>query len=397
MRAAALLALLATPALAETDASALIAAEGLRGAEAALAALPAPTPSERFALGGVRFLGGVERALQLRYQVGLSGGLAEMSGLPVLRLPLPDNPSPAPFEPEMIEALFAGLQADMAGSLDALGAIADDDAVAVPIDLADLWFDIDADGARAPGEGLLDVAGTLLGGGFGEPPAPVTIRFDTADAAWLAAYAHLLGGVGEAVLAVDPSEAIGRVLDARAGFRELGLPPPDPYGFGMTSFADYADLAAMVLFALDGPPDPARTRALRDHLLACVEQNRRFWTLVAREADNDAEWIPSKRQASATGIPFPPDTGRLWLDVLAEADGVLRGDLLIPFWRVGPGVGIDLGAVLQDPPSLDFAGLVQGAALTPYLRRGKVADGEALMRFAMLAQGDAALYAAMLN
>ena len=62
---------------------------------------PAPTPSERFALGGVRFLGGVERALQLRYAVGLSGGLAEMSGLPVLRLPLPENPSPAPFEPEV--------------------------------------------------------------------------------------------------------------------------------------------------------------------------------------------------------------------------------------------------------------------------------------------------------
>ena len=64
------LALVATPALAETDASALIAAEGLRGAEAALAALPAPTPSERFALGGVRFLGGVERALQHRREQG---------------------------------------------------------------------------------------------------------------------------------------------------------------------------------------------------------------------------------------------------------------------------------------------------------------------------------------
>lgn len=397
MRAAALLALLlATPASAETDASALIAAEGLRGAEATLAALPAPTPSERFALGGVRFLGGVERALQLRYRVGLSGGLAEMSGLPVLRLPLPENPSPVAFEPDMIEALFAGLQADMAESLDALGAIADDDAVAVPIDLADLWFDIDASGTRTPGEGLLDVAGTLLGG-LGEPLPPVTIRFDTADAAWLAAYAHLLGAAGEAVLAVDPSEAIGRVLDARAAFRDLGLPPLDPYGFGPTSFADYADLAAMAAFALDGEPDPARTRALRDHLLAGVEQNRRFWTLVAREDDNDAEWIPAKRQTSATGIPFPPDTGRLWLDVLAEADDVLRGELLIPFWRVGPGIGIDLAAVLEAPPDLDLVGLAQGAALGPYLRRGKLADGEALMRFALLVQGDVALYAAVLN
>jgi hypothetical protein len=394
MRAAALLTLLATPALAETDASALIAAEGLRGAEAALAALPAPTPSERFALGGVRFLGGIERALQLRYAVGMSGGLTETSGLPVLRLPLPDNPSPQPFEPVMIEALFAGVEADMAGAIEALGGVGDEDDVAVVIDTADLWFDVDANGARAPGEGVFEVAGAMLGAGL-EPLPSVTIRFDTADAAWLAAYAHLLSGLSEAVLAVGPAEAIGRVLDAREGFAAVGLPPPDPYG--LSSFTDQVDYAAIVALALDGAPDPIRTRAARDHLLALVEENRRFWQLVAREADNDAEWIPSKRQSSATGLPFPPDTGRVWLDVLAEVEGVLRGDLLIPYWRVGPGAGLDLGALLEDPPDLGVAGLVQGAALVPYLRRGKVADGAALARFALLVQGDAVLYAAVLN
>lgn len=64
---------------------------------------------------------------------------------------------------------------------------------------------------------------------------------------------------------------------------------------------------------------------------------------------------------------------------------------------MGPGAGIDLGAALEAPPDLGLAGLVQGAALTPYLRRGKVADGAALARFATLVQGDAVLYAAMLN
>lgn len=409
LRPALLLPWLAAPALAQADLSALLAAQGLRGAEATLAALPDPTPSERFALGGVRLLAGVERALQLRYRVGLAGGVAEMSGLPLLRLPVPENPSPDPFEPAMIEELFAGALSDMAGALEALAPIADGDEVALRVDLADLWLDVDADGARGPGEGLAEVAATLLAppGGMAfddmgnpipfEPGPPPVIRFDTADAAWLAGYAHLLSGVSEAVLAVGPTEAVARVTASREAFAALGLPPPDPYGFGPSSFADAVDALAVALWALDGVPDAARTQALRAHLLSMVEQSRRFWTLVARETDNDAEWIPNKRQVSATGLPFPPDTGPAWLDVLDDAEGVLTGELLIPYWRVAPGVGLDLAALLESPPDLDAVGLIQGASLAPYLRPGKIADGEALLRFSAMVRGQAVLYAVVLN
>lgn len=391
------LAFLPAPALAETALSAEIAATGLRATEARLAALPSPTPDESFALGGVRFLGGVERALQLRYRVGLSDGLAVASGLPVLRLPLPENPSPDPFAPDMIAGLFEGMSADMDGAVEALATIPDDAEVGVEIATQDLWFDIDGDGARAPGEGVLEVAGFLLSGGFGMEMPQATIRFDTADARWLSAYAHLLAGASEAILATDPTEAIARVLEGRAAFEALGLPPPASDFTLDGMFGDTADLAAMFVMAAEGPLDPARTRAARDHWLATVEDNRAFWTLVAREGDNDREWIPNKRQESVTGLPFPPDTGALWLAVLGDAEAVLRGDRLIPFWRLGPGAGFDLGAFLEDPPVVDIAGLIQGATLLPYLRQGPLADGRNLWMFTSMLGGDSPIYMVMLN
>lgn len=400
---ASVLALAASSAWADVDVSFLVAGQGLRGAEATLAALPSPTPSESFALGGVRFLEGVERALQLRYRVGLSEGLAVASSLPVLRLPLGENPSPDPFEPGMIEALFEDVRADMAGSLEALALVGDDDAVSVRIDLDDLWFDIDMDGAHGPGEGVMEVAGTTLGVGFdveaepGKMPPGPSIRFDTADAAWLAAYAHLLAGVSEGMLALRPTEAIGRVLDARTVLAALPR-DPDPYGMSLNEeWGDAADLLAIAVFALEGRPDAERTRALRGQLLATVAENRRFWTLVAREADNDAEWIPSKRQTSATGLPFPPETGLRWLAVLADAEAVLRGEQLLGHWRMGRATGIDLAALLEDPPALNVAGLIQGGSLLPYARRGRLVDGESLALFWDLVQGRAGLYAMVLN
>ncbi|MBP1805338.1 hypothetical protein [Rubellimicrobium aerolatum] len=387
--------LLAVATTAQADLSDDLAAHGLRATESALAALPAPTPSDRFALGGVRFLAGLERALQLRYRVGLSDGLATATGLPVLRLPLPENPRPAAFEPPMIADLFAGIGTDMAGAIDALAPIADTDEVAVAIDTADLWFDIDADGARSPGEGLPDLLGWVLTGGFGEATLPATtIRFDTADAAWLSAYAHLLSAVSEAILSLDPTAAIARVQAARAAMDALGRPK----GQGWEAMGgEWADLAALWIGTIEGQPDPARTRSLRQHLLATVADNRRFWTLVARETDDDREWIPNKAQTSATGLPFPPGTGPRWLAVLSDAERVLNGDLLIPFWRVGPGAGLDLAALLDDPPNLDLAGLIQGATLVPYLREGPVATGDSLRLFDALLMGDSPLYAVVLN
>ena len=81
----AMLAILATPAAAETI-SAEIGRAGLAATEARLAALPAASAEEAFALGGVRFLRAIESSFQIRWQ----NGLTDRTGmLPLLRLTLP--------------------------------------------------------------------------------------------------------------------------------------------------------------------------------------------------------------------------------------------------------------------------------------------------------------------
>jgi len=387
----------ATGAVAQTDYSTQIATDGLRATEAALAALPDLSPSDNLALGGVRFLAAVETALQTRYRTGMTDA-AMMLGLPLLRLPVPENPNPEPFDAAIIEVLFQQVSTDMAGALTALDTIADDAAAGVTINTDDLWFDINMSGGRDPGEGVMDVTGLVMSGGFDAPPAGITIRFDTADAAWLSAYAHLLSGVSETVLAFHPAAAISRVLDARAAMAELAPVYPDPNNYmDMSQFGEFADIAAMVIFALQEQPDVARSRAAHAHFQAMIADNRIFWSRVAQEADDTAEWIPNKSQTSALPIPFPADTGARWQMVLSDAEALLNGDLLIPYWRLGDGAGVNLAKLFQDPPPVDIAGFVQGAALVPYMERGRTITSDNLFMFQQLMQGDSALYMIILN
>jgi hypothetical protein len=395
-----LLAVAATPGLAQTDTtlSARIAANGLAATAAELSALTEPSPDERFALGGVQFLAAIETALQTRYRTGMTGALTMMADLPVLRLPVPENPAPEPFDPAIIDVMFARIAADLDGAISALDSIADADAVGVAVNTADIWFDINMSGTRDPGEGLSDVAGFLLSGGFGPAPAAMTIRFDTADAAWLSAYAHLLSGISDVVLAFSPTESITRVLDATAAMQALSPEVTDPLAQYYFSDADtLIDMAAIILGALEQQPDPDLSRAAHAHFLAMIADNRTFWTRVAQEQDNESEWIPNKRQQSVLPIPFPKDTGARWQAVLADAEALLNGRLLIPYWRLGNDAGINLARLFQDPPEMDLAGLIQGHTLVPYMEKGSLVTGTSLIMFEQLVAGDAGLYMVVLN
>jgi hypothetical protein len=386
----------ASGAMAQTDVSAQIATSGLRATETALTALADPTPSDQFALGGVRFLAAIETALQTRYRTGLSTTLTDLADIPVLRLPIPENPAPEPFNGAVIETMFAQISTDMTGAIFALAMVDDTSDVKVVINTADVWFDINNSGRREAGEGLIEVTGMALNNGFALDFAPV-IRFDTADAAWLSAYAHLLAGVSETVLAFGPAEAIDKIRASIPALAALN-PRPDPNDYSYDAeFGNYVDIAAMVLGAIEGQPDVTHSRAAHAHFLAMIDDNQLFWTRVAHETDNEAEWIPNKRQDSALGFEFPADTGAVWLRVLADAKAVLNGDLLIPHWRMGDGAGINLAMIMENPPPVDLIGMIQGVDLLPYAQTGRLISWESLARFDQLVQGDAGLFMVILN
>jgi hypothetical protein len=394
MRALALcLALAATPAAAETI-SAEIGRAGLAATETRLAALPAPTNEELFALAGVRFLGGIEGALQLRWQTGIR---SDWSELPILRLPIPENPAARPFVPADFTTLLVGLDAQMEASRAALTQL-ENKPFALEIRLLDLWFDINMNGTRDEGEDMASVAGLTLGGGrmIAVPVADPVIKFDTADAAWLSAYTHFLSGFVSSAQAYDPEHAIQRVMDSSAAIYALWGDTPPENAMDMM-FGRQADRVAMVLFALSQTPDKVLAAEAYDHFLAMITENRRFWSLVELEPDNDMEWVPNDRQSSGLGIMMPPETGKRWQAVLADAEALLKGEVLIPHWRFGAEAGINLKKAFENPPAVDLVTWIQGEGLLPYAEKGPRMQMQAWNDFERLVSGDAMLFAIFLN
>ncbi len=393
--AIAALVLAALPASAQdTELSTRIAQDGLAATEAHLAGLAAPEPGDHFALGAVRFLRAIEKTLQTRWRLGINAARTE---LPVLRLPVPPNPAPEPFTPEAIEAIFTTLIDDLTAARDPLTRIADGSDFIRPATLADLWFDINMNGARDDGEALVQVAGLALTGRAAAlaGDAPV-IHFDTADAAWLAAYTHFLSAFAELVLAFEPTEQIARVSAAATQMDTLAGDTPYRNALDM-QFGQQIDRAAMIYFALQQQPDAAHTRAARDHLLQMIALNRTFWTRVAAETDNQGEWIPNDTQQQALGLTVPPGTRDRWLAVLADAEGLLQGTKLIPHWRLRGGAGINLRKILEDPVPVDLAEWIHGIGLLPFAEEGERVSPDSWLDFERLMRGDALMFVVFLN
>ncbi|MDO5621518.1 MAG: hypothetical protein Q4G24_08625 [Paracoccus sp. (in: a-proteobacteria)] len=367
-----------------------IGRDGITGVQARLAALADPSPEERFALAGLTFLQAVEGTLQTRWRVGLSHDLAD---LPLLRLPLPSNPAAEPVTPGIIRDIMAAIPPQMQQARAPLAGLGSD--FGLDIDFADLWFDINANGSRDSGEDLAQIAGQMFGVGpeahDGDTTLPV-MRFDLADAAWLSAYTHLLSGSAQVVLTYDPTDSIARVMETRAAF--AALPPGND---GLASIVDdlWIDTAAAVLFSLRSQPDTAQAQAAHASFLAMIADNRIFWQRVAAETDNTREWIPNDSQQSATGVALPPETGTAWLAVLDEVEAILKGELLIPYWRSGG--GLNIGRMFTDPRPIDLIDWIQGAGALPYIETGPLADGNALNQFNTLLMGDGVFAALWLN
>lgn len=398
MRLFPLVLLAATPFAANAETiSQEIARAGLAATETRLAALPERNSEEQLALGGVQFLRAIEGTFQTRW----AAGLTDRTGiLPLLRLPLEDNPNAPPLDPNVIAQIFRDAEAQLTVAQASLAAAPSDGDYGLTLSLGDLWFDVNSNATRDPGEALLDIAGpALLGWQWAErdpaAPAPV-IRFDAADAAWLSAYAHLLTGISQMVLAYDPTEPISRVMGARAAMAKWGEMPPD-FFFGSQSAPDSIDMMAMILATLDQAPDAALMLSARDHLLACIAENRRFWTLVGMETDNAQEWLPNDTQTSALGLVLPAGTGVVWQGVLADGEAILKGEKLVPYWRIGDKGGVNIARIFTDPRAVDVAGWIQGWGALPYLETGALVTPESWTAFENLVGGDPMLLSIWLN
>lgn len=368
----------------------ILAEDGLAAAEAKLAGSPGDAETA-FALGGVRFLRAIETIMQTRY-ANYSGALPLLPGM---RNELPVNPE-GRFDPAFLENAMAGALTHLAGAEASLqDAIGED--FTMDLQLGDLWFDINANGAREDWEGVLALMATL--GAEPDEAFDGVIRFDTADADWLKAYVHVVSGMAEITLAVDPTPAITAVYEGRSQLEAMG----PLTGLGFIGDDTVPDTVAAILLTLRGVPDATRTRAAHAHFKAMIAHNRAFWSLVGEETDNDHEWLPNADQTSAFGVEVDAGTAERWQGVLTEIDAILDGELLVPYWRFGfpeagsEGVGVNIARLMQSPGDMDLLLWVQGAGAAPYLETGEIASMAAWQQFAMMTRGDSLMLAVWFN
>lgn len=355
----------------------------------ALAAHLARNPGDdqaRLGLGVLQFLRGVERLGQALHRHGGLGDNARNARIvPLLRLPVPANPTPAETTYGDVRGMIEAFVADLAAAEKTLAAIRDPD-VSLPLRFGLVRLDLDGDGKAGEAEALwrLHAAltgqpqGRYIGGEFIRPTDAeqraaaegLVLRLDRGDVFWLQGYCHLLSAIGEWALAHDMQSSFGD-LASYLFARPRGQALPEAIFVDSDNWcAPYADFFASV--SKPWPVvEPERMRSSLGHLEEVVRLSRETWRAIEAETDDAGEWIPNANQTGT--FPDTQVTAEMiagWKEFLDEAEAILAGRRLVPHWRLAKGRGVNLRRVFLEPRPLDLVRWVQGSAAVPYIEEG---------------------------
>jgi hypothetical protein len=352
----------------------------------------------RFQLGTVQFLRAAERLAQ---DGTLYGARSPMFAVPFLRLGglAGKSENPAPITYRDARAMFERFQTSILAAEATLAPIQDKHLV-WKLDLRDVRLDLNGDGQRTDNETLGAlfqlVAVRPRWDAQEQPPLELVVGFDSADVCWLRGYSHLLSALADIALAYDEERlfeltAHAIFADPQTGFakrRNVDMTvelPQQPSGF-VQEISDLVAFVHLLDFELE---EPERLKAAHEHLLAVIELSRKSWQLILAETDNDHEWIPGPRQTSVIpGLAFNREQVAAWQDFLNEAEAILEGKKLIPFWRHGFIEGVNLKRVFLEPRPFDVVLWFQGTAAFPYLETGEQTSRETWERFQRMFRGE---------
>lgn len=344
----------------------------------------------RFSLGVLRFMRAVERLTQSLHRYGLQDRTNGLP-LPILRLPLPTNPTPEKFSYENARQIIQTLIDDLARVETTLAAIQTDD-LKLPIHFGRIRIDFNGNGQAEEDETLWRLYARLNRNAANVTQADAEnflIVFDKADATWLQGYCHLLSALGEMFLAYDHQQAFertGHVFFAKVETPHKFLADGQKvFAFGQIDIADLIAFIHLLNFPLRDPP---RMKAALTHMETVIALSRRNWREILAETDNDHEWIPSPKQTGVIpGVRVTLQMTTGWSEFLDEAERVLRGEKLIPFWRANDDRGVNLRKVFTEPRPFDLVLWAQGSDATPYLEAGPRTTPDVWTRFNQLFRG----------
>jgi hypothetical protein len=384
------------------DAKADLAAGRLAEAAAALDNHLRSAPEDdtaRFALGTVQFLQATERLGQSLYRHGLNPA-PEAFSVPFFRLPVPFNPDPETLSYEQARAMIRQFTDDLAIAESTLAKV-DDPAVQLPLAIGQVRLDLDADGAATDTESLWQLY-RQLNQAPDVPPEQVAqfvIDFDGSDAPWLRGYTHLLMTLGDVLLAYDWHEGFEhsfQTLFPRADLPFQALADKSARGPGESDFDEIADLIAFIHLIHWPVVEPDRAASALRHLESMVDLSRENWRRILAETDSGREWLPNPRQTGAIpGLAVTQERIDAWMIFLDEFGAMLKGEMLMPHWRLAQ--GINIRRAFLEPRLFDLVLWTQGSGALPYAEAGPVSQAETWDRIVRLMGGDFFTYAAWFN
>lgn len=331
----------------------------------------------RFGLGVLQFLQTFEHLGGSLYKYGLRTEKSFLRPPPQVKEFLPQNPNPDKLTYAAARQILKTFLDDLVRAEATLAQVKDP-AVKLPLHVGLLKIDPFGQGKPISAAFLFG----RLGGGADDArqlAEKFVIGFDRGDVSWLRGYCHILAAVSELLLAVDGKRAFECgahllfekvdtphtfLLENRIEFDNAG-PKDVPLWSDVISF-----FHQMTRLSIE---EPARTKAALAHLEAGLAQAKEMWKFILAETDDDNEWIPNPKQTGVLGVKVTQEIVDAWRETLDEAEQVIKGEKLIPFWRGKSGErGVNLRRVFTEPRAFDPIEWAQGTAATPYLEKGSL-------------------------
>lgn len=400
--AIALLATLAIPAHADEAANRIavehLYAGTLAAGDAELAAILAADPNNddaRIGLGTIRFVRSIENLSQGLYRYGLKTPRSFL--LPILRLPVPENPNPEPITFDDFQALVASFSKDLALAEETLVGVGPD--VKLRLDLRKIHYDVNGDGRIVEDESFIAVLQQLTGMPSDAMPASLTFAFDQGDALWLRGYCHVLMGFSDFIVAHDWRESFDtsffHFFPKMESSFAAALAPPDENNPMYNEGAPIADFISF--FHIRWPvSDPELMKGVRGHIKSMIDLSRESWDAIEAETDDDLEWLPNAHQTSPfASVQVNAEQISAWRGVLDQAELVIDGKRLVPHWRFTK--GFNLARVFDEPRPFDTVLWITGPAALPYLEDGPVSTSADWERMVDAFGGNFGIFAVWFN
>ncbi|MEM6741125.1 MAG: hypothetical protein AAF646_13490 [Pseudomonadota bacterium] len=184
-------------------------------------------------------------------------------------------------------------------------------------------------------------------------------------------------------------------LPAEPGSQALN--PRERMAAAVEQSREAIDAVYALVQALRQTPDADAIQRIEGHLREMLAQNRILWTIVVAEEDDDREWIPNAAQTNAFGLTVTPVLAEAWQTVLADAEALLDGRLLLPHPALSADMGVNVAAWFDDPSPIDLVGWIHGRDAYPYLARGPMIDGESWLAFQRETMGNGFAFALFFN